>query len=427
MPTWCSFQRFVLTTLLGVAVSSAQEFSSIPLGDPYVRGVQAKYGPQLRELASEVGKRSFPFRFTLGSVIPKDPQLPDQHGQAPVRFSKYNSALTLQISGNYSVSYTASKLSANDRVRRTFLEVILPILTDATSKFRNSEMPLTYMVEVSHHIQSRVLGIPTEGIETVAILIPQLQAERLVHARTPEDQEQALLDGTVYVNAEPMLLWLTEDEPPKEERQRILEHSLMRQKEPDNTATYIETRSSLDHPLVSERLLGTIKPLRPRIDPPSLDELNTRNRDLLDKVSRELEPQMHFVPYAPPTFIEFHGKRYLQLTITTVLDSSERGSRYKIAALAFDEHIVHFIRPTLALLPETGQWDGIVFSSMVKTAGSDSSEAVEFFFPTEALHYYKTYDLNGQQLIDRGLVLLDGEPAHIDLLRAEATTDSAAH
>jgi hypothetical protein len=410
-----------LVILLCGVVGSAQEFSSVSLGDPYIRGVQAKHAPQLRGLVSEISKRDFPFKFTLGSVIPKDAQQPDQHGPGPVRFSKYNSALTLEISGNYSVSYTSSMLSTNDRARHTFSEVILPILKDATSRFQNSEVPLTYLVEVSHHVQSRVLGIPTEGIETIAVLIQQLQAERLVRAKTLEDQQEALLDGAVYVNAQPFLLWLTEDEPPKEEQQRILERSLARHKELDQITTESENRSSPDHPLVSEHLLPYPKASRPKVDPLKVDELNEKYKDLLVKISRELDGQMHFVPYAQPAFIEFRGKRYLQLTISTSLAPSEAGSRYRVAALAFDEHVAHFVRPTLALLPETGDWDGIVFSSMVKSDASESAEAVEFFFPSEALRSYKSYDLTGQQLIDRGRVLIDGEPAQVDLLKAEAT------
>jgi hypothetical protein len=216
-------------------------------------------------------------------------------------------------------------------------------------------------------------------------------------------------------------LWLTEDEPPKEEQQRILERSLARQKEPDQTPTYIESRSSSDHPLVSERLLTYPKAFRPKVDSLTVDGLNEKYKDLLAKISRELDGQMHFVPYAQPVFIEFHGKRYLQLTISTALAPSEAGSRYRVAALAFDEHVAHFVRAILVLLPETGDWDGIVFSSMVKSDASESAEAVEFFFPSEALRSYKSYDLTGQQLIDRGRVLIDGEPAQVDLLKAEAT------
>jgi hypothetical protein len=52
------------------------------------------------------------------------------------------------------------------------------------------------------------------------------------------------------------------------------------------------------------------------------------------------------------------------------------------------------------------------------TAGS--SLAVEFFFPFSALRCYESYDCTGQQLIDAGTVLINGEPASLNQKNAEA-------
>ena len=399
----------------------AQEFSPSSFGDPYLRGVQAKYGPQLRELAAEITQHSFPYKFSLASVVPKDAQQPDLHGPAAVRLEKYNGALALEISGNYAVSYTDTQISKNERVRHTLTEVIVPILKAATGRFRGQDLPRTYLIEVSHHVRSKILGIPTENIETVALSIPQLEAERLAHAETVDDQQQALLDGTTFLNAQPFLVWLTKDEPSQAEKDRILERTLERQRGPETATTINDFQPSPGRPLVSERLLKPADPIRRKVDPLSTEQLNAKYKDLLDRLVRDLDPQMHFASYAPPTFIEFNGRKYLQLSINTSLAARDVGSRYKLAALAFDDHVSHFIRPTLAILPETGDWDGVVFSAILKVAGDDSTaEAVEFFFQDSWLRSYKNYDLNGQQLIDRGLVLIDGERAQIDLLKAEA-------
>ena len=66
---------------------------------------------------------------------------------------------------------------------------------------------------------------------------------------------------------------------------------------------------------------------------------------------KSLDKEAHFVPYAPPTFIGFRQGAYLQLSITTQLDAPAGTSRYKLAALAFDEHISHLIRPVLDFFP----------------------------------------------------------------------------
>ena len=95
--------------------------------------------------------------------------------------------------------------------------------------------------------------------------------------------------------------------------------------------------------------------------------------------------------------------------------------------MAFDEHIAHLIRPVLGYLKpdpkQDPQFDGIGFSTTVRLNSKGQSatglEAVEFFFPMEALHCYETYDCTGQQLIDAGTVLINGERVSLDLQIAE--------
>jgi hypothetical protein len=52
-------------------------------------------------------------------------------------------------------------------------------------------------------------------------------------------------------------------------------------------------------------------------------------------------------------------------------------------------------------------------------AGAGNWEAVEFFFPLSLLRCYQNYDCTGQQLIDGGTVLVNGERVSLDLQAAE--------
>ena len=136
----------------------------------------------------------------------------------------------------------------------------------------------------------------------------------------------------------------------------------------------------------------------------------------------DLDKQAHFVSYAPPSFIPFHKGVYLQLSVTATLQENEGGSQYRVAALAFDEHIAHLIRPVVASLTSRRDFDGIDFSASVRLAGATGSGvAVEFIFPTDALLRYQDYDYTGQQLINLGFVLINGERAGLDLQSAEAS------
>jgi len=91
--------------------------------------------------------------------------------------------------------------------------------------------------------------------------------------------------------------------------------------------------------------------------------------------------------------------------------------------MAFDDHVAHLIRPLLAYFKEEQEFDGIGFSTTVHLVGKSAtgiSEAVEFYFPLSSLRCYDKYDCTGQQLLDAGTVLINGERVALDLQIAEA-------
>jgi len=49
--------------------------------------------------------------------------------------------------------------------------------------------------------------------------------------------------------------------------------------------------------------------------------------------------------YAPPSVVSFRKGAYLEFSVNSKLPATVAGSRYKLAALAFDNHIAHLVRP----------------------------------------------------------------------------------
>jgi hypothetical protein len=101
----------------------------------------------------------------------------------------------------------------------------------------------------------------------------------------------------------------------------------------------------------------------------------------------------------------------------TPLAAGETGTQYKLAALAFDNHISHLIRPLLKQLPQDSRLTGVDFSTTV-TAGA-TSESVEFLIPVTALGCFARYECSGQQVVSSSVVLINGERATLDLERSE--------
>jgi hypothetical protein len=145
-----------------------------------------------------------------------------------------------------------------------------------------------------------------------------------------------------------------------------------------------------------------------------------------------MDGQAKFVSYAPPSVVSFRKGAYLEFSVDSKLPVTVAGSRYKLAALAFDDHIAHLVRPIAFQFQGDTPIDGIAFSTTIhtgtatasaaagnKTAVSGETQAVEFFLPLESLRCYESYDCTGQQLIDAGAILINGERVSLDLQTAE--------
>jgi hypothetical protein len=213
----------------------------------------------------------------------------------------------------------------------------------------------------------------------------------------------ALDEGTLFINGEPATIWgrMTADAP------AALVQVTAPVPVPTPAAVVVKPAPA---PTVAVPASAAPEPT-----PDALHALQTSYQQVLDKMVHELDQTAHFVSYAPPTFVNFHKGIYLQLSVTTTIPATEPASRYRAAALAFDEHIAHLIRPALACFKEAPKFAGIDFSTTVKPAG----QAVEYIFDMANLHCYAQFDCTGQQIVNSGFVLINGERVTLDLEGAE--------
>jgi len=158
-----------------------------------------------------------------------------------------------------------------------------------------------------------------------------------------------------------------------------------------------------------------------------MEKLQTAYWPVVQQLSDDMKEQAHFVSYAPPAFIGFRDGAYLQLNIHTELERPGNSSQYRIAALAFDAHISHLLRPAAKYFHDNPQFEGIDFSTTVHQGAQAAAESVEFVVPFSALACYEKYDCTGQELINRSVVLINGERVTLDLQRAEADFGVSAH
>ena len=422
----------LLTLVLAAAAGRAQVLAPEEIRDPQLRALQQKYRNELKLIANSPAAHNFPYHFYFSRKLDLDEKVQKRSDQRSVQFDRYQGQVVVKVTGNYFVSYSAELVKPAERARMTYESVILPLLQAAVHAFEKAEAPQAFAFEISHHVRKKVLGVSSESVENVVLVLPKAPAERLVASADPQVRQAAVLEGEAFLNAAPISFW---PRPQKEMAQEAAAET------PAPAAPQAPPPPASPAPTVSEDLMKAIgfphvaakrvgEPLAQELPPPrassaeAIKNLQNLFQSTLDRLVQELDAQAHFIQYAPPAFIPFHNGLYLELSLTTTLPPTSSGSEYRLAALAFDQHIAHLIRPVIAHFKDSSvDFDGIDFSTTVKLApdAADTSPvAVEFIFPLKLLSAYADFDATGQQLIEASFILINGERVSLDLQVAEA-------
>ena len=423
----CKIRCLTLILVVAASAASAQVLTPAEIKDPDLRSLQQQYMNDLKLVGQDILALPLEYHFYLSRKLDLDESQQQQADQRSIRFDRFNGQTVLAVTGNYYAAYP-EKIGADQRARSTFLNVVMPILKSEVPRFQANHQVQGYAVEISHHVLAKVMGVTMESPENLMVFLPQSGALRLLGSRDENVQQAGLMQGQIFLNAQPVTIWLTGAGP-----QSVLgtdpdTGSTERRVPPAGTEITQASEGSDGQAPVS-----TPAPVAKRNDvvpipvrdtsPQALAALQSSNQELLAKLVKELDSKAHFVSYASPSFVVFRQGIYLELSLNTALPESAAGSRYKLAAMAFDDHVAPLIRPTLAYFKEEPKFDGISFSTTVHLAGklpaAGKSQAVEFFFPFAALRCYEKYDCTGQQLLDAGTVLINGERVALDLQIAE--------
>jgi hypothetical protein len=418
--------------LLVASASLAQVLSPVEIKDPALRALQQQYIDDLRLAGQDILANQFDYPFYLSRKLDLDQAQQLHADQHSIRFDSYNGRTVIAITGNYYAAYSAEKINSNQRARSTFLNVVMPVLKDVVPRFQSNQHVQGYAVEISHHIVGKVMGVSMERPENLMVFLPQSAAVRLLGSKDDDTRQAALMQGQTFLNAQPITIWLNGAGPQLTANTSPADNSSDGQSGPAQAGREIvpggnggtQPGSAATSPSLSKPKELPAPPVRDA-SPQALSALQASDQQVIDQMVKELDSEVHFVAYALPKFVAFRQGIYLELSLNSTLPASAAGSRYKLAAMAFDDHVAHLIRPLLAYFKDEQKFDGIGFSTTVHLAGKaavGTSEAVEFYFLLSSLRCYEKYDCTGQQLLDAGTVLINGERVALDLQIAEGSS-----
>ncbi len=148
--------------------------------DPNLRRLQQRYFKELNDVGTQVTALPFPDRFYLSPALDVDKRMQKHLEQRSLRFASFKGETVLEVTGNYYAVYPRERMDANKRASQTFEDVLLPILKVMVSQFPTENAGIQgYVLEVSHRVRGRVLGVSWPTTENVAVVLSQDAAEQL--------------------------------------------------------------------------------------------------------------------------------------------------------------------------------------------------------------------------------------------------------
>src|SRR5215472_3934281 len=345
----------LLGSSLAAEMAAAQVVAPVEIKNPEMRTLQSKYLEELKALGTDITNTSFPYPFYLSRKLDLDEQQQKTSEQRSIRFDQFNGQTVLAVTGNYYAAYSADHLNKDQRARETFLSVVEPILKVVVPPFQTNAAVQGYAVEISHHIVGKVMGVSMERPENLMVFFPQNAALKLLAAKDETRRQAALLEAQLFVNAEPVTIWLNGEGP--QVGLKAPAPDAPESAQPSNQAA-VEVAGGTDGHATRDNIVPSFpKPTKPINDvphpqprdtsPEALASLQAANKQALETMVKELDPRVHFVSYAAPSFVAFRQNIYLELSLNTTLSEAAAGSRYRLAAMAFDDHIAPLIRPVL--------------------------------------------------------------------------------
>jgi hypothetical protein len=455
----------LLLFLLQSGSFAVAQISPAEITNPRLKEPEQIYFAKLLALNRAVGRISFPFPFSTRRYIglnPKNQLGADTRG---LEFVLFHNRLVLKISGDYNAAFNSALLTQNQRARRVFNGVVLPILGLLPQYFSSSAKFDGFGIEVAYHVRTQTHAYQYEGVEILTMVLSKAGALGYPRARDEARRQQILDESEIYLDnkrfglalkgREPYPLETLDGGPHGETFPTSEDHerrpsggagSTPSNPEGDSVGSgAINPVASASDYSRSSRTPGQDVPMGPPSLPATvaasvrrrgiqsvpggtgssradLDALQNKYHQQFAALAKQGAEQYHLVKYAPPSLVTFRHQIYLQLTLRnpTPFDRSAM-SLYKRAAQDFDLFLAPLLKPILHKTPDDDRIAGLDITILNQFGAQDrqASEAIEFLCPLPLLRQFANAEVTSQDVINHTVVLVNGMRIGLDLQRVE--------
>lgn len=427
------------------ASSAFSQVSPSEILNPDLKALEESYFQQLKSINQSIAKTKFPFPLYLSRYVGLDPAHQAEADSRGLEFVRFQDRAILKVTGNYNAAYDTSRLNRNERAAATFRTVILPILEEVTAVLPKDLACDGVGFEISHHTHTRDRAYDYEGKEILVVVLDREDAWALSLAATDPERQEIVNRSKVYVSGTEFGLSIMERDPlnvqalPRSVPAKLDSTSTTRSSTLAGRSSLL--KSNLPPPPATPSvpasegpvlpIVGPVSPESKTVDAPhasppptqaDADHLDARYQVQLAAFAKQGAPKFHFVDYAPPTFVVFHDKMALQLTLRNSIQFGPvRGSIYKRAAQSFDLFLAPLLKDLSDRISPDLEFQLYDFSVLnrLSPGPKGTSEAIEFICPRTALKQFVNTEITNQQLLDQSFILVNGVRIALNLQLVE--------
>ncbi len=440
--------RTLVLLLAACAVPTSAQVSPDEILNPDLKALEQTYFQQLIGINQSIAKTKFPFPFYLSRYVGLDPAKQAEADSRGLEFVRFQDRVILKITGNYNAAYDSVRFTQNERAAATFRSVVFPALSAVTAALPEDLACDGIGFEISHHARTKQSSYDFEGKEILVVVLNRADAWAMSRAADDPGRQEILNRSQVFISGKDYGLSLTERDPLNVE---TLPRSIPAKPDATSSArsSSLASRSPLLKPVItppiaapapaepapaappSTAMAGTNPPssaaadsllVTPAATKADADRLDEKYAPQLTALAKEGAAKLHFVTYAPPTFMLFHDQIALQMTLKNSLQfGPAKGSIYKRAAQSFDLFLAPLLKDISERISPSVEFQLYDFSVLNKLSptAKETSEAIEFICPRKALKQFVNAEITNQQLLDQSIVLVNGVRIALNLQLVE--------
>jgi len=429
--------RYALAAGLSLVCACAgiAQVSPNEILNPQLKALESQYFSQLKTINQQISKARFPFPFYLSRVVGLDPSQQVEADTRGLEFKRFKDRVVLKATGNYNAAYNPQQLSRNEQASRTFRDVMMPILQIVTQNVPPDIDCDAIGMEVAYHVRDRQKSYDYEGREILVVVLDRKDAFQMVLEKDDNARQEILNRSLIYLGGEDYGLSLLDRDPmmiDKQARARAGQIDVTSTASSSTSASRLIRSNPNLMPSAGGALADSaatapkmdLSQARPAATPAEAEKLQVQYQGQLDLLSKEGQAHLGFVDYDPPTFVVVSKQMVLQMTLknSTRFDP-EKTNIYKRAAQTFDLFVAPKMKDVLDRIPNdvpVDYYDFSVVNPLSPTSvGKERSEAIEFLLPKKLAQRFANSEITNQELIDKGLVLVNGVRIALNLQLVE--------